>query len=147
MRINTPEVKSQRLLNLIGREAITIIQERVAKAQGSDGPMRPYTGSYAQARARAGLGALVNLSVTGSLMLDLTIIRVNRKSVSIGWSGTSSVDMALTASGPRSTGRSTSHNEIVQRLHDGGREFLKLNRADRKMLAARVKAQKAAWYN
>jgi hypothetical protein len=71
------------------REIGLLVRERIIRrtisGQGADGPLAPYSDSYAKQK-RAALGtAAVNLQVSGNMLNHMGIVELTDNTVKLGW--------------------------------------------------------------
>lgn len=74
----------------MGQKAVEIIRARTKAGRAYDGSNFPaYTPEYAAKRAGAGLQVTPNLTISGELLKDLSVLRLDGEArVIIGWRGT-----------------------------------------------------------
>lgn len=80
------QFSNQAMMREIGLLARELIVRRTIAGQGVDGPFPGYSAKYAERKAKElGSAEPVNLTVSGGMLRNLTIIEVTDKSVTLGW--------------------------------------------------------------
>lgn len=73
-----------REVGLLAREKI--VRRTISGRDAKGGSFQPYSPSYAEQKAKEGLGGgTVNLQVSGAMLNDLQITEVTDESVTLGW--------------------------------------------------------------
>jgi hypothetical protein len=73
-----------REVGLLARERI--VRRTISGRDAKGGSFQPYSPSYAERKAKEGLGGgTVNLQVSGAMLNDLQITEVTDESVTLGW--------------------------------------------------------------
>jgi hypothetical protein len=79
------ELTDEGMMREIGLEMRERIVRRTRSGQGPDGAFAPLSEGYAK-RKRAELGtASPDLTVSGNMLNDITIVAVDKDSVTLGW--------------------------------------------------------------
>lgn len=71
-----------REIGLLARETIV---RRTRQGQGPNGPLAPLSEGYAKRKQEALGTAAPDLTVSGNMLNDLTIVEVDEESVTLGW--------------------------------------------------------------
>lgn len=88
--VNIPKLPdplvSESLMREVGALAVRMIRTRTEAGKDVTGaPFAPYTPGYAQKKADEGLGAAVNLTVSGRMLNDMAVTDASPGRVSIGF--------------------------------------------------------------
>lgn len=85
--LSTVKLTDRQLMREIGllvRE--TIVRRTISGRDAKGAAFQPYSPSYAEQKAKEGLGGgKVNLQVSGAMLNDLQITEVTDESVTLGW--------------------------------------------------------------
>jgi len=146
-----PILDGRRVTKAFGKEAVKLIKARLKRGKQADGtPLPPYSDQYEAELRRSGASTKRDLSLSGSLVDSIRVLKSGRNSATVGWNNRTRSKNVIRADGGLLTGRGPGqkHRDIVKRLAQGTRntaprEILGLTKADRKRLAKWLKARRA----